>query len=93
MTEKVMICGIPFSVVECDDKFNSETTHFGAVKYDKAEIKINKDLHEAVKEETLCHEILHAMLIMIGRDDLSGDEVFVQSLGIAINQTFKIKEQ
>lgn len=31
------------------------------------------------------------MLEMIGRNDLTDDETFVQSLALAINQTFELK--
>ena len=44
---------------------------------------------EAVKEEALVHEIVHAILVHIGRSDLSEDEIFVQSFANAINQTFE----
>lgn len=31
------------------------------------------------------------MLVMIGRNDLSDDETFVQALALAISQTFELK--
>lgn len=51
---------------------------------------MNKDMAEAVKQETLVHEIVHAILVHIGRADLSEDETFVQSFANAINQTFEV---
>lgn len=86
----IKICGIPYTVIECGDSFNADTKHFGNVDFLKAEIRINKDMAEAVKQETLVHEIVHAVLVHIGRADLSEDETFVQSFANAINQTFEV---
>ena len=86
----INICGVPYTITECDDKFNVDT-HFGMVDYTGCDIRINKGLTKAGKRETLCHEILHAILIHIGRTDLSDDETFVQSLGNAIFQSFRPK--
>lgn len=85
----IKICGILYKIIECGDCFNAEATHFGQVDFLKAEIRINKDMAEAVKQEALAHEIVHAILVHIGRSDLSEDEVFVQAFANAINQTFK----
>ncbi len=87
----VNICGIPYSVKYEDDSFNADANHFGQVNYLTAEITINKNASDEVKYETLCHEIIHAMLVHIGRNDLTNDEVFVQSLANAISQTFSAK--
>lgn len=86
----IKICGIPYTVIECGDSFNADAKHFGNVDFLKAEIRINKDMAEAVKQETLVHEIVHAVLVHIGRADLSEDETFVQSFANAINQTFEV---
>lgn len=88
---KVNICGIEYNVVECEDKFNDDT-HFGLIDYVKCEIKINKDLTEQGKKETICHEIVHGMLIHMGYSDLSNNEQLVQALGNAIYQGFEVKE-
>ena len=86
----IKICGIPYTVIECDDCFNTDAKHFGNVDFLKAEIRINKDMAEAVKTETLVHEVVHAVLVHIGRSDLSEYETFVQSFANAINQTFEV---
>lgn len=88
---KVNICGIPHTVIEKDDTLSLDT-HLGLINYAKAEISINKDMPKELKEETLCHEIVHGILIHIGRSEMSEDEIFVQSLANAIYQTFEIKE-
>ena len=88
----IKICGIPYTVIEHNDTFNADAKHFGQVDLLKAEIHINRDMADAIKMETLVHEIVHAILVHIGRADLSEDETFVQSFANAINQTFSIKE-
>jgi len=87
---KVNICGIPHKVVECEDKFDVDA-HFGQIDYKACEIRINKDMTEANKKETLCHEMVHGMLTHLGYTNYSNDEVFVQSLANAIYQGFEIK--
>ena len=84
----IEICGIPYRVIEYDDKFDTDAKHFGQVDFLKAEIRVNKNMAEAVKVETITHEIMHAILVHIGRSDLSEDETFVQALGNAVYQTF-----
>lgn len=88
---KVKICGIDYIVNECDNNFTANAISFGEVDYKKGVILLNNELSDDIKSETLCHEILHAMLVYIGRSDLSEDETFVCSLGNAINQTFEVK--
>ena len=41
--------------------------------------------------QTLCHEIVHGMLVHLGFQEMSADEQFVQSLAMAINQSFDVK--
>lgn len=54
--------------------------------------RANADLRLIRKQETLCHEIVHGILVHIGRQDLSNDETLVQALGNAINQSFVVRE-
>ena len=87
---RINICGIPHEVVECEDKFDVDM-HLGQIDYKHAKILINKDANLAIKSETLCHEIMHGILVHIGRDDLSQDETLVTALGNAIWQTFNVR--
>lgn len=87
------ICGVNYKVVEVGDVFDSDATHFGQVDFKKGIILINNDMSDDAKAETLVHEVTHAILVYIGRQDLSEDEPFVQALGNAIFQTFDLKEQ
>ena len=87
----VNICGIPHDVVECDDNFDIDC-HMGMIDHKNAVIKINKDLKGLNRTETLCHEMVHGMLLHMGYDDLCNNEQFVQAMGNAICQGFDIKE-
>lgn len=89
--KKVNICGIPYTVKECEDHFDSDC-HCGLIIYSECIIKINKNMHEEMKKATLCHEIMHGILLNIGREDLSNDENFVTALGNAIYASFDVKE-
>ena len=86
----VNICGVTYDVKYVNDSFNADT-HFGQINYGKAEILVNKDLNSALTHETLCHELVHGILIHLGYNNLSNDEQFVQALGNAIHQSCKIK--
>ena len=89
---KVNICGVPHTVVECEDKFNVDT-HFGQIDYKACEIRINKDMTAASKKETLCHEMIHGIFVHLGYNDYSQDEQLVQALANAIYQGFEIKAE
>ena len=84
---KVNICGIPHKVIYCKDEFNTDT-HYGQIDYGKAVIKISEDISKEQQDEALCHEILHGILVHLGKTELSGDEEFVQCLSNAIYQSF-----
>lgn len=89
--KKVNICGMPYTVKECEDHFDSDC-HCGLIIYSECLIKINKNMHDEMKKATLCHEIMHGILFNIGREDLSNDENFVTALGNAVYATFEVKE-
>lgn len=87
---RVNICGIPYTIVMCEDKFNADNFHFGQIEYGKGEIRINKGLSDEIQKETLCHEMVHGILVHLGYSEKSQDEQFVQALGNAIAQSFDI---
>lgn len=88
----VNICGIPHKIVECEDNFNIDT-HFGQIDYKACEIRINKDMTEDAKKETICHEMIHGIFVHLGYNDYTNDEQLVQALGNAICQSFEIKAE
>lgn len=87
---KVNICGITHKVIECEDNFDVDT-HLGQIDYKACEIRINKDMATEAKEETICHEMIHGILVHLGYSEQSLDEQFVQALGNAIYQGFDMK--
>lgn len=86
----VNICGIKYDVVECEDAFDVDK-HFGMIDYMQAKIKVNKSMNDQIKQEAICHEMVHGILVHIGYNNLSQDEQFVQAFGNAIRQGFTIK--
>ena len=88
--QKVNICGIPHIIEYKEDNFNSDL-HLGDIHYGEAKIQINRGVSKSIQHEALCHEILHGILIHMGRDDLNNDEPFVTCLGNAISQSFTPK--
>lgn len=91
LPDKVTICGIPHSVKLYEDHFDTDT-HFGQINYAKAEIRISKDVTPELQEQALFHEMLHGMLVLIGRNEEAADEQFVQALSMAMYQSFKTRE-
>lgn len=89
----VKICGIPHKVIECEDNFNANAAHFGQIDYKACEIRINKDMSQESKDETLCHEMVHGIFVHLGYNDYAQDEQLVQALGNAIYQSFNIKAE
>lgn len=89
--KQITICGIPYKIVPTKDVFDVDT-HLGQINYITGEIRVNEKLQGEILYETLAHEIVHGILMYIGYEKESQNEQFVQALGNAINQTFKIKE-
>lgn len=86
---KVNICGLKHKVIECEDVFNVDC-HLGQIEYKDLLIKINKDMPDESKKETICHKMVHGILCHMGYGELSNDEKLVQALGNAIYQGFEI---
>lgn len=88
--KKVNICGISHTIVELPDNYDKLTSDLGYIDHSKAKIVINANSPEHVKNATICHEIMHGILVKIGRSDLAVDETFVTCLGYAVNNCFKV---
>ena len=67
------------------DNFNVDT-HFGQIDYTKSEILVNQDISGALKKETICHEMVHGILVHLGYNEQANDEQFVQAMTNAICQ-------
>ena len=79
-------------LVRCKDSFDNSTLHLGYIKFAEAEIRINESASAEMQKQTLFHEMLHGMLVLIGRTEEGNDEQFVQSLSLAMFNSFDIKE-
>lgn len=90
--KEINICGVPHTINLCVDNFTVDS-HFGEIDYIKAEIRINKDMPESLQMQALCHEWLHGALVMLGFNEETQNEQFVQALSMAINQTFTLKQE
>lgn len=86
----VNICGIPHTVVECEDRFDMDC-HFGQIDYRACEIRVNKNMSKENKLETICHEMVHGIFVHLGYNEYVENEQLVQALGNAIYQGFSIK--
>jgi hypothetical protein len=90
--DKINIVGVPYKVMLLKDNFVTDS-HFGEIDYTEATIKINQDMPEPLQMQALCHEWLHGALVMLGFNDQTQDDQFVQALSAAINMSFKPKEE
>ena len=88
---KINLCGIPYDVRFVEDGFNLET-QFGEIKFLEGVIRINNKISAELKEQTIWHEALHGILELIGRGDLSEDEVLISNMAIALNQLADIRD-
>ena len=87
---KVNICGIPHKIVE-KKIIDGRSSYLGMITYGECLIELKKGQPPELYKQSLIHEVVHGMLVNIGRNDLSEDETFVQSLAMAINLTFDLK--
>jgi ssRNA-specific RNase YbeY (16S rRNA maturation enzyme) len=88
---KVKICGIEHEISYEEDKFDAQQTHFGQIDFTNAKILINRNATKAIREETLCHEVIHGILVHLGYEELNDNEQFVSALSNAIYQSFDVK--
>jgi len=51
-----------------------------------------KEIPKDSMEQTLYHELMHCIFTEIGRDDLSMDEILVQSVALLVHQFEQKKE-
>ena len=93
MIESINILGIPHKVRYVEDGFRADATHFGEIEYEKAEIRINANMTDELKMQTLIHEWVHGALVQMGRATESTDEQLVQGLSVAIYQTFDVRKE
>jgi Zn-dependent peptidase ImmA (M78 family) len=84
---KIDIMGVIYTVKEVDT-VNKTDPRKGEIDYLTNEIRIDKNMPPSSKEQTLMHEILHAVFDLLGMDELAGNEAAVQSIATALHQVF-----
>jgi len=87
---KVEICGIIHEIKECENHFSTANI-CGEIDYKNCIIKIDENMKDEFKKETIAHEIVHGILTHLGYDDLAENEQFVCALSNALIQSFDIK--
>lgn len=77
--KKVKIMATEYDVEEVDqiDKYNFL---LGEIDYVKQKIKIDRNIPEDLKKESLIHEILHGILEKLGYEEINADEQKVHSI-------------
>ena len=76
---KIKILATEYKVEEVEqiDKYQRL---LGQIEYTEQTIKIDKNISEDMKRETLIHEILHGILEKLGYETLNQDEQKVHSI-------------
>ncbi len=87
MIREINILGVVYQVNEVD-VVDKEDLCKGKINYLTNEIRIDKGLVQSAKEQTLMHEILHAVFDLLGLDELNADESKVQGIATALHQIF-----
>ena len=82
--------GMPYEVIEVEEPFGNGDC--GLINYRDQKIYINKDMQTEMTETSLIHEMIHGILVAIGRNDLAENETFVQSFAMGIWQGFEVKK-
>lgn len=84
--------GVEWSIKIDNDRLD-DLGLFGLCEFSKALISINDSLKsEDTINQTLYHELVHAILETLDRNDLSNDEFFVQSFALLLHQFEKTKK-
>ena len=88
MLEKIKIGGMEYQVKEVEFDKSDDNVILGECRFEKAEILINEKLSDNRKEQTIFHEMVHAMLFEAGSIEYD-DEILVNQLGLIMYQVFK----
>lgn len=88
MLEKIKIGGMEYQVKEVEFDKSDDNVILGECRFEKAEILINENLSDSRKEQTLFHEMVHAMLFESGSNEYDNEEL-VNQLGLIMYQVLK----
>lgn|SRR4030043_1171774 len=83
--------------VEVANTRGDDREAYGATFYDESKIllqdtTLGKPRASTAIEQTLYHEIVHAILDTLGKRELSKDEEFIQSFSLLLHQFEKTKQ-
>lgn len=86
--KKVKILATEYKIEEVEqiDKYQRL---LGQIDYVEQTIKIDINISEDLKKETLLHEILHGILEKLGYDDINENEQKVHSIASTMYQVLK----
>lgn len=86
--DKLKILATEYKVEEVEqiDKYQRL---LGQIEYAEQIIKIDKNISEDMKKETLIHEILHGVFEKLGYEELNDDEQKVQSISSTLYLVLK----
>ena len=88
MLEKIKIGGMEYQVKEVKFGESNGDVTLGECHFETADILINENLSDSRKEQTLFHEMVHAMLFEAGSVEYDNEEL-VNQLGLIMYQAFK----
>lgn len=91
MLEKIKIGGMEYQVKEVKFGESNGDVTLGECHLETADILINENLSDNRKEQTLFHEMVHAMLFEAGSIEYDNEEL-VNQLGLIMYQVFKDNE-
>ncbi len=85
---QIKVLGIPYKVEEVENIPNTVDT-IGLFLPQGQKILIKNSLPKEIKEQTVLHEVLHAVLWGLGEYELEENEKLVQSLATSLYQLSK----
>lgn len=88
MLEKIKIGGMEYQIKEVEFDKTDDDVILGECRFETEEILINKNLSDSRKEQTIFHEMVHAMLFEAGSNEYD-NEILVNQLGLIMYQVFK----
>lgn len=85
---EVKIFGVDYTVDEVEIVDRENYACVGWCDPRKATITVCRDLNDKIKQQTLIHEVIHAILESLSLHEESANEVLVQGLAAGINEAF-----
>ena len=73
---------ITWEVIQKDNLLGA----YGATYSGKGVVELLKELPPQIKEQTFCHEVVHAILFAMGKPQPEHDEVFVDGFATFLHQ-------